>query len=84
MRIHGDDCREILGFEDPHSFRDAEFLDQVDALDLGQAASVKLRGAADGVEIDGSEFFETCQGLWPMPPLPITARMPKRLMTSAS
>ena len=84
MRVHGDDGREVPRFEYPHGFGDAEFLQQIDAVDFGQAARVELRGAADGVEINGAQFLQRRQGLLPMPPLPMTARMPKRRMMSAS
>ena len=57
VRVHGDNCRKILHGQMPHGFGRAE-LEERHAVDFLDGPRVELRGAADGVEIDGAVILE--------------------------
>lgn len=81
--IHGADGGKAIDPQLPHRLGNAELLEPVHPIDLGHAVGVELGRPSDGVEIDRPVLLQPPQGFGPIPPLPMTARIPNFPMMSA-
>lgn len=81
VRIHGHDRCEAVHLKMPHRLRNAKF-HEVYGVDLLDTFCVILRRTADCIEVDRAVLPKALRVLGPIPPLPITARMPNFLIIS--